>query len=86
MRTTSATSGPFGSAVTAPEPLPCTSVTSGTACSSGDGNAPVSASSSSASPTPVVAHTGMTGWKEPRATAVSRSAMSVSCSISSPSR
>src|SRR5262249_19703092 len=84
--TTSATSGPAGSQVSDSRGLPSTVVTGGSSCSGGDGNALVSTSSSSAMPTPRVAHTGITGWNEPRATPVSRSVTSTCGSISSPDR
>ena len=44
---------------------------------SGDGNPPISTSSSASSPIPLEAQTGITGWNVPRATAVSRSSISV---------
>ncbi len=60
--------------------------TSGSGCSSGDGNPPTSTSSRASSPIPLLAHTGITGWNVPRATAVSRSSISVVSSMSSPER
>ena len=60
--------------------------TLGSGCSSGDGNPPISTSSSASRPIPLDAQTGITGWNVPRATAVSRSSMRVVTSMSSPSR
>ena len=84
--TTSASSGPFGSQLSLSRSLPCGVNTSGSGCSSGDGNPLVATSSSSSVPTPVLLHTGITGKKEPRATAFSRSSISTFSSISSPPR
>ena len=84
--TTSATSGPSGSQLSGGRGEPSSPVTAGTSCSSGDGNADTRLSSSTSSPTPVAAQTGTTGWRWPLATAFSRSVISTSVSISSPSR
>ncbi len=87
VRTTSASSGPSGSAARSPvRGAPARSVTAGSGRSTGAGTALARPSNSSARPRPVAAQTGMTGWNEPRATAVSRSAMSVAWSMSSPLR
>ena len=84
--TTSATSGPFGSQPIVGAGTPCGVNTSGSGCSSGDGNRAVAISSSSAVPTPVVEHTGTTGKNDAAATALSRSSISTAWSISSPPR
>ena len=84
--TTSASNGPPGSQVRLSRDAPCGVNTSGSGCSSGDGNPLVAISSSSRVPTPVPLQTGMTGKKEPRATAFSRSSISTFWSISSPPR
>ena len=60
--TTSATSGPAGSQVSGSCGVPSRSVTGGSACSSGDGNALVSTSSSASEAEPGGrAQTGSTG-------------------------
>ncbi len=59
--TTSATSGPFGSQVSGSRGSPSTPATAGRSCSSGDGKALVSTSSSASRPTLVSAQTGITG-------------------------
>ena len=77
--TTSATSGPAGSQEQPLRGLPSGLVTGGTACSSGDGNAWVMTSSSSASAEPGRRRRrGSTGIERALATAVSRSSMSTS--------
>jgi hypothetical protein len=59
--TTSAHSRPAGSQVSGSTGTPSGRVTGSSGCSSGDGNAAVSTSSSSVIPTPVPAQTGSTG-------------------------
>ncbi len=84
--TTSATSGPSGSQVSAGPALPSGVKTSGMGCSSGEGKPATTRSSSSVTPAADVASTGSTGWKDPRATARSRSASRRARSTSSPPR
>ena len=84
--TISATSGPAGSQATVPAALPDGRYTSGGGCSCGAGNPATTRSSSSAHPTPVVAHAGTTGWNAPVDIAFSRSATRVSSLICSPAR
>lgn len=89
--TTSAASGPPGSQVSCACEVPWGVVTCGTSRSSGVGKPPVISSSSSTVPMPCLQPSAAgaaasTGWKEPRATARSRSWISVLRSSSSPPR
>ena len=82
--TTSASSGPLGSAASPVTLFPSSVVTPGSGCSPGAGNAWVMTSSSSARPTPCGLEVVSTGKKLPRATAFSRSSISTLGSMSSP--
>ena len=83
---TSAHSGPSGSAVSGGTGEPSGRVTTGIVCSAGDGKPAVTSSRTSCAPRWLVTAAHSTGWNDPRATAFSRSSMSILASRSSPPR